>query len=243
MAERIDDLQYKGLKLIQDTNGFCFGIDSVLLAHMAKDAQSESTIDLCSGNGIIALLLAAKTHTPHITALEIQDAAAALAKRSAALNCLEERVEVVCGDLRRADALFKRGSFDVVTCNPPYMKNRCGLKNENEALLLARHEVMCTLDEVIGAAEYLLRPGGKLFLVHRPERLVDIFCTMRSHEIEPKRMQMVHSSYKKRANIVLVEGSYKGGRELKMLPPLYVYDENGSYTKEIDEIYERGQSV
>lgn len=243
MAERIDDLQYKGLKLIQDTDGFCFGVDAVLLAHMAKSAPSARTIDLCSGNGIVALLLAGKTDTPHITALEVQQRAAELARRSMSLNGLEERVDVVCADLKEADRLFARGSFDVVTCNPPYMKDTCGLKNENEALRIARHEVLCTLEDVIKAAAYLLRPGGKLFLVHRPERLVDIFTAMREYRIEPKRMQMVHPSCGKRANIVLVEGSAQGGRELKLLPPLYVYDENGNYTKEIDAIYERGYGM
>lgn len=240
MAERIDDLQYKGLRLVQDTDGFCFGVDAVLLAHLAKGAPSKRTIDLCSGNGIVAILLAGKTDTPDITALEIQHGAAELAQRSVSLNHLEGRVRVVCGDLKDAGKLFARGSFDVVTCNPPYMKDACGLKNENEAMRIARHEVLCTLEDVVRAAAYLLKPGGKFFLVHRPERLVDIFTTMREYKIEPKRMQMVHPSCGKKANIVLIEGASRGGRELKMLPPLYVYGENGCYSKEIDEIYERG---
>lgn len=243
MAERVDDLQYKGLRLIQDTDGFCFGVDAVLLAHMAKNTPSQNTIDLCSGNGIVALLLAGKTDTPHITALELQHSAADLARRSVALNGVEERVEVVCGDVKEVQKQFMRGSFDVVTCNPPYMKNTCGLKNENEARTIARHEVCCTLEDVVRAAAYLLRPGGKLFLVHRPERLVDIFTAMRESKLEPKRMQMVHPSCGKRANIVLIESSYMGGRELKLLEPLYVYDEAGNYTKEIDAIYERGYGM
>lgn len=138
--------------------------------------------------------MAGKTDTPHITALELQHSAADLARRSVALNGLEERVEVVCGDVKEAQKQFMRGSFDVVTCNPPYMKNTCGLKNENEARTIARHEVCCTLEDVVRAAAYLLRPGGKLFLVHRPERLVDIFTAMRESKLEPKRMQMVHPS-------------------------------------------------
>lgn len=240
MARRVDDLQYKGLKIIQDTDGFCFGVDAVLLANMAKTTASRKTIDLCSGNGIVALLLAGKTKTPKIYSLEIQQEAASMAAESVSLNGLDERVKVINDDLKNVSSIFGRGEFDVVTCNPPYMKNTCGLTNDNDALKIARHEIMCTLEDVIEAAAYLLKPGGKLYLVHRPERLVDIFCEMRKYKIEPKRMQMVHPSAGKRANIVLVEGAYMGGKELKMMEPLYVYDENGFYTKQIDEIYERG---
>lgn len=240
MAERIDDLQYKGLRLIQDTEGFCFGIDAVLLANAAKSASSAKTIDLCSGNGIVAILLAGKTNTKEIFALELQQKAAELAKRSVELNKLDERISVINDDIKNVYGIFKRGEFDVVTCNPPYMKNTCGLTNDKDALRIARHEVACTLEDVIAAAAYLLRPGGRLFLVHRPERLVDIFCEMRNNKIEPKRMQLVHPSAGKKANIAVIEGTYMGGRELKMAEPIYVYDENGNYTKQIDEIYERG---
>lgn len=237
---RIDDLQYKGLKIVQDSDGFCFGIDAVLLANMAKKARASKTIDLCSGNGIVALLLSGKTDTEKIYALELQREAASLAMQSVELNGLDGRVEVICDDLRNVQNIFSRGEFDVVTCNPPYVKNTCAITNDNDALKLARHEIACTLEDVIKAASYLLKPGGKLFLVHRPERLCDIFCVMREHKIEPKYMQMVHPCASKKPNIVLVEGAYMGGRELKMLEPLYVYDENGNYTKQIDEIYERG---
>lgn len=240
MAERIDDLQYKGLRLVQDSDGFCFGVDAVLLANMAKNTPSAKTLDMCSGNGIVAVLLAGKTSTPDIYALEIQPAAARLAEKSVELNGLGSRVHVICGDLNNAPDMFSRGEFDVITCNPPYMKNTCGLTNDNEALRIARHEVACTLEQVVEMSAYLLKPGGKLFLVHRPERLVDIFTSMRENKIEPKRMQMVHPSAGKKANIVLVEGVYMGRRELKLLAPLYVYDENGRYTKQIDDIYERG---
>ena len=240
MAERVDDLQYKGLKIIQDSDMFCFGVDAVLLANMASKTQSRKTLDMCSGNGIVALLLAGKTDTPDIYALEIQQKASQLARRSMEQNGLDGRVHVICGDLNNAPEMFSRGEFDVITCNPPYMKNTCGLTNENEAMRIARHEIACTLEQVVETAAYLLKPGGKLFLVHRPERLVDIFTSMRENRIEPKRMRMVHPSPKKKANIVLIEGAYMGGRELKMLEPLYVYDENGRYTKEIDDIYERG---
>ncbi len=243
MSRRIDDLQYKGLKIIQDSEGFCFGVDAVLLANMAKTATSKKTIDLCSGNGIVALLLAGKTQTEKIYALELQQKAASLAKESVELNNLSERVNVICDDLKNVRNIFERAEFDVVTCNPPYMKNTCGITNDNDALRLSRHEIACTLEDVIDAAAYLLKPGGKLFMVHRPERLVDIFCSMRERKIEPKYMQMVHPNASKKPNIVLVEGTYMGGRELKMLEPIYVYDENGKYTKQIDSIYERGCDI
>ena len=240
---RIDDLQYKGLKIVQDSDGFCFGVDAVLLANMAKKARSLKTIDLCSGNGIVALLLSGKTDTPKIYALELQKESASLAKQSVELNGLEGRMEVICDDLKNVENIFSRGEFDVVTCNPPYVKNTCAITNDKNALKLARHEIACTLEDVIKAAAYLLKPGGKLFLVHRPERLCDIFCAMREHKIEPKYMQMVHPCASKKPNIVLVEGAYMGGRELKMLEPIYVYDENGNYTKQFDEIYERGCEI
>lgn len=243
MAERIDDLQYKGLKIVQDTDGFCFGVDAVLLANMAKNARSKKTLDLCSGNGIVAILLAGKTDTKSIYALEIQQSAAQLAQKSIRLNGLQGRVSIICGDVKKIRDIFSPSEFDVITCNPPYMKNTCGLKNENEALRIARHEVLCSLEDVIEGAAYLLKPGGKLFLVHKPERLVDIFTLMRENKIEPKVLQMVHPSAGKKANIVLVEGAYMGGKELRMAEPIYVYDENGKYTKQIDDIYERGCKI
>lgn len=241
--ERLDDLQLGGLKIIQDTRGFCYGIDAVLLADFAKAAPSSATLDLCSGNGIVALLLAGKTMANKIVGLEIQSDAAQLAKRSIALNHLEERVRMVCGDVKDAVRLFGKASFDVVTCNPPYMSGGCGLTNAADAKAIARHEILCTLEDVISAACQLLRPGGRLYMVHRPERLVDLLYLMRSFGLEPKRLRLVHPSAHRRANLVLVEGIRQGGRELKMLPPLYVYGEDGEYTEEIYRIYGRERTT
>lgn len=239
--ERIDDLQVAGLKIIQDTRGFCYGLDAVLLADFAKSASSHATLDLCSGNGIVALLLAGKTETAKIIGLEIQTGAVHMAQRSIALNGLKGRVEMVCGDVKNAVQLFDKASFDAVTCNPPYMPGGCGLLNGTDAKAVARHEILCTLEDIVVAANQLLSPGGKLFIVHRPQRLVDLLTLMREYHIEPKRLRMVHPTAQKRANLVLVEGARQGGRELKMLPPLYVHDKNGAYTEEIHQIYGWGR--
>lgn len=237
--EQIDDLQYKGFKIISDKNSFRFGIDAVLLANMAKGAVSDNTIDLCSGGGIVPILLAAKTKTKNIVGLEIQKNLSDMAKRSVMLNNLTDRVEMICADLKEADKLFCKSSFDVVTVNPPYKVSGSGIVSKNDGMAICRHEILCSLEDVIKAAAYLLKPGGRLYMVHRPERLADIFVTMRALKIEPKFMQMVHPSVKKRANIVLIQGSYMGGRELKILEPLYVYDQYGNYTDEILKIYDR----
>lgn len=237
--ERIDDLQLGGLKIIQDTRGFCFGIDAVLLADFAKDAISQNTLDLCSGNGIVAILLAGKTATPHIHALEIQAGATKLAKRSIELNGLSDRITAVCADARNAPKIFKGNSFDVITCNPPYMPLRDGLHNISDSKAIARHEIACTLEDIISVSSQLLRIKGKLFLVHRPSRLVDIISLMRRYKIEPKRIRMVHPSPDKNANIVLIEGVRHGGCELIMMPPLFVHDKNGGYSDEINRIYGR----
>ena len=242
-GERLDDLQRNGYKIIQDPGRFCFGMDAVLLSGFAKVKPGERVVDLGTGTGIIPILLEARSKGASFTGLEIQPESADMASRSVQLNDLQERVHIVNGDIKEAVQIFGAASCHVVTSNPPYMTAQHGLQNPDQPKAIARHEVLCTLEDVIKAAAYLLRPGGKLFLVHRPERLVDIFTAMREHRIEPKRMQMVHPSCGKRANIVLIEGSAQGGRELKLLPPLYVYDENGNYTKEIDAIYERGYGM
>lgn len=237
--ERIDDLQFHGLKIIQNPHTFCFGIDAVLLADFAAGAHSAATLDLCSGNGIVPILLAGKTNTPRLCGLEIQPDIATMATRSIELNSLQKRVSMVCANATQAANIFGKGSFDVVTCNPPYMPHGGGLVNADDAKTIARHEIYCTLEDIIAVSYQLLKPGGKLFMVHRPERLVDILSLMRQYRIEPKRLQMVHPSVGKKANIMLIEGLYHGGKELKMMPPLYVYDQNGYYSNEINAIYGR----
>ncbi len=243
--ERVDDLQTKsGYRLIQNPDWFCFGVDAVLLAAFAQKAIKPKTkvLDMCTGNGIIPILLCEKTEATHIFGIEIQEAVAEMATRSIKLNGLEERVSIVEGDLENSAEIFGKAVFDAVCCNPPYKENYGGLKNQTDTLTIARHEIFCSLRGIIESAEKLLKPGGKLCLIHRPERLADIFCIMREYRIEPKRLRMVHPSPNKTATMVLVEGAKHGRSKLFLEPPLYVHKEDGSYTDEIEEIYGRVQN-
>ncbi len=237
-GEVLDDLQ-NGFFIIQKADGFKFGVDAVLLADFAKDAPSKMTLDLCTGTGIVPVLLAAKTKTPAICGIEIQEEIADMAKRSVEYNKLTDRIEIKCGDLKNASEIYGKGIFDKITCNPPYMKRGAGITNDADTQTVSRHEVACTLEDVIKAASELLVPKGRFFMVHRPGRIADIMCLMRKYKIEPKKLRFVHPSPYKAANMVLVEGMLQGGEELKMLPPLYVYNENGDYSEEIDIIYGR----
>lgn len=240
--ERVDDLQTpNGYRLIQNPEWFCFGVDAVLLADFAAGTIKPKTniLDMCTGNGIIPVLLCQKTEMTQISGIEIQTAVAEMAKRSVLLNDLQERVSIVEGDLYDAAKIFGKASFDAVCCNPPYKENHGGLKNANDSVTIARHEILCNLEGIIGSAEKVLKPCGKLYLIHRPERLADIFCLMRSHKIEPKRLRMIHPSPSKTATMVLVEGAKHGRPKLFLEPPLYVHDENGEYTDEIEQIYNR----
>jgi len=237
--EILDDLQLDGLYVIQKKNGFKFGIDAVLLSDFAKDTPSRSTLDLCTGTGIIPILLSAKTKTPKICGLEIQPHIADMAQRSVVYNNLSEKVEIKCGDLKDATNIYPKGSFDKITCNPPYMKNNSAVKNEADTLTISRHEIMCTLEDVISVSSKLLRPKGRFYMVHRPSRLADIIYLMRTYKIEPKKLRFVAPSEGKAPNLLLIEGMRDGGAEMKVLPTLYVYDENGNYTEEIDIIYNR----
>ena len=233
--ERIDDLQYKGLKIIQNKDGFCFGIDAVLLANFAKNMKRKNlVVDLCTGTGIVAILLSGKTDAKKIIGVEIQPESAEMAKRSVSLNSLQDRVEIINQDLKKLKTVIEAGSVDTVTVNPPYMKAGSAIVNDENKLSIARHEVCCTLDDVIKESARILKTNGEFFMVHKPERLVDIFCTMRKYKIEPKRIRFVHPSVDKPANIVLIEGTRDGKEFLKFEKSLYVY-ENGEYT---DEIYE-----
>ena len=239
-GERLETLQYGDLRILQKEKAFHYGTDAVLLADFAAPRARERMLDLGTGTGVIALLMASRQENARCVALEIQPEMADMAARSVHLNALQERIEVRCADFCQAHRELGCEKYTLAVCNPPYGKAGSVLLSQTEPLRIARHEVACTLEQVVEMSAYLLKPGGKLFLVHRPERLVDIFTSMRENKIEPKRMQMVHPSAGKKANIVLVEGVYMGGRELKLLAPLYVYDENGRYTKQIDDIYERG---
>ena len=235
--ERVDDLQRNGLKIIQKTDGFCFGMDAVLLSGFAHVKRGEKVLDMGTGTGIIPLLLSAKTEGKHYTALEIQEEIAKMASRSVAINHLEEKIEIVNGDIKEASRIFGAASFDVVTTNPPYMNDSHGLKNPTEVKAISRHEVLCTLEDVVREGAKVLKPGGRMYMVHRPHRLIEIITTMKQYKLEPKRMCLVHPFKDKEANMVLIEAVRGGGSWLKVEAPIVVYKEPGVYTDEIYSIY------
>ena len=240
--ERIDDLQTpSGLRLIQNPDWFCFGVDAVLLSDFATKTikANARVLDMCSGNGIIPILLTEKSSASHIDGLEIQSPVAEMASRSVCLNELKIKITITTGDLKNAAEIYGKCVFDNVTCNPPYKEASGGLKNSTDAVTIARHEICCCLEDIIESAEKVLKPYGKLCLIHRPERLADILCLMRSHRIEPKRLRFVHPSPGKVATMILVEGAKHGNPKLFLDPPLYVHDSDGNYTDEIQRIYGR----
>lgn len=235
--ERIDDLQRNGYQIIQDPNRFCFGMDAVLLSSFAKAKEGDSVLDLCTGTGIIPILMEAKTKADKFAALEIQEDSADMARRSVLLNHLEEKIDIVTGDVKEADTLFKAASFDVITCNPPYMTGQHGLRNKDEAKTIARHEVLCTLEDVIRVSAKLLKPGGNFFMVHRPFRLSEIMVLLHQYKLEPKRMQLVYPYVDKEPNMVLIEANRGGKPRLTVEKPLIVYKEPGIYMPEIYDVY------
>ena len=235
--ERLDDLQRNGLKIIQKTDGFCFGMDAVLLSGFASVKPGERALDLGTGTGIIPLLLSAKTKGDHFTGLEIQTEIMKMAQRSVALNGLEKKIDIIQGDIKEASRIFGAASFDVVTSNPPYMNDAHGLKNPGDVKAISRHEVLCTLEDVVREGTKALKPGGRFYMVHRPHRLAEIITVMRQYKLEPKRMKFVHTFADKDANMVLIEAVRGGGAWLKLEPPVIVYKEPGVYTDEIYEIY------
>lgn len=235
--ERLDDLQRNNLKIIQKTDGFCFGMDAVLLSGFALVKEGEQVLDLGTGTGIIPLLLSAKTRGKHFSALEIQEEIADMAARSVSINHLEEKIKIVKGDIKEASRIFGAASFDVVTTNPPYMDDSHGLKNPAEIKAISRHEVLCTLEDVVREGAKVLKPGGRMYMVHRPHRLIEILETMTKYKLEPKRMKFVHPFRDKEANMVLIESVRGGGAFLKLEAPIVVYKEPGVYTDEIYDIY------
>lgn len=282
-GERIDDLQRNGLRILQDPARFCFGMDAVLLASYVQMKKARRALDLGTGNGILPLLLSARTDCAHLTGLEIQPASADLAARSVALNGLEDRISIVQGDIREAGRLFKAASFDFITCNPPYRPAGTGrvsgkkqvavasaaegeiqaagtgrvpgqdqltgidqsAENGGKADLLesfdpraiARHELLCTLDDVVSAAAKLVRPGGHFYLVHRPLRLAEILTKLTLAGLEPKRMRLVYPHVDEAPNMVLLDCVRGGAPELRVEPPLIVYEKDGSYTPELRRLY------
>lgn len=236
--ERIDDLQYKDLKIIQNKNGFCFGIDAVLLSDFATNIKDNSTVvDLCTGTGIVAILTEAKTKARKIYAVEIQEEIAEMANRSVVLNNQQDKIEIINEDLNKLDNVIEKSSIDAITVNPPYKKVGCGIINELNTKTISRHEVLCTLEDIIRVSSIMLKDMGSLYMIHKTERLVDVLSEMRKAGIEPKRIRFIHPTYNKAPNLFMVEGMKNAGAFLKIENPIYVYDEKGKYTDTINEIY------
>ena len=235
--ERIDDLQRNGYRIIQNSEKFCFGMDAVLLSGFARVKTGARVLDMGTGTGIIPILLEGKTKAAHLTGLEIQEESADMARRSILLNHLEKKIDIVTGDIKEAGNLFQAASFDVITCNPPYMIGQHGIANPDTPKAIARHEVLCTLEDVVKNAALLLKPGGYFFMVHRPFRLAEIITMMTKYKLEPKRMQLVHPYVDKEPNMVLIEGCRGGKSRMTVEKPLIVYKEQNEYTDDIYEIY------
>ena len=236
-GERLDDLQCRGYHIIQDPARFCFGMDAVLLSGFAKAKKGETVLDLGTGTGIIPILMAAKTESERFTALEIQEESADMARRSIILNQLEEKVQVVTGDIKDASKIFGASSFHVITTNPPYMIGTHGENSPMEAKAIARHEVLCTLDDILRESARLLMPKGRFYMVHRPFRLAEILSKMVEYRIEPKRLRLVYPYIDKEPNMILIEGLRGGKSRMTVEPPLIVYKEPGIYTDEIYKLY------
>lgn len=235
--ERLDDLQRNGYKIIQNPNKFCFGIDAVLLSDFADIKKGSRVLDLGTGTGILPILLAAKTEAKSFEGLEIQEESADMARRSVAYNGLQELIHITTGNIAEASSLFGCSSFDAVVTNPPYMNDKHGLKNPDMAKAIARHEILCSLEDVVRESSRVLQPKKSLFMVHRPFRLAEIFQTLQKHHMEPKRMRLIHPYLKKEPNMVLIEAVKDGNPMIKIEPPLIVYKSPGVYTKEILELY------
>lgn len=235
--ERLDTLQRSGYVIIQNPEKFCFGMDAVLLSGFAKAGKGSRVLDLGTGTGIIPILMEAKTKALHLTGLEIQEESADMARRSVQLNGLTGKIDIVTGDIKEAGRLFPAASFDVITCNPPYMIGQHGLTNPDAPKAIARHELLCTLEDVLQAASVLLRPGGHFYMVHRPFRLAEILNGCVQYKLEPKRMQLVYPYVDKEPNMVLLEAVRGGRPRMTVEKPLIVYQAPGVYTPEIYDIY------
>lgn len=235
--ERLDELQRKGYRIIQNPEKFCFGMDAVLLTGFASAKKGEKILDLGTGTGIIPILMEAKSEAAHLTGLEIQEESADMARRSVILNHLEDKIDIVTGDIKEADTLFASASFDVITCNPPYMIGNHGLVNPEGPKAIARHEILCTLEDVIKNTAKLLKPRGRFYMVHRPFRLAEIMTIMSKYKLEPKRMRLVYPYIDKEPNMVLIEAVRGGNSRMQVEKPLIVYERPGVYMPEIYKIY------
>ena len=238
--ERIDDLEYEGLKIIQNEKEFCFGVDSVLLSDFAKDIRNNSTVvDMGTGTGIISILLSKKTNASKIIAVEIQEQMCDMARRSVDLNGLEEKIEVINEDIKDLEKVIGFETVDAIVTNPPYKKIGSGIKNEKESKSISRHEILCNIEDIIRVSSRLLKDNGSIYIVHRPERLVDVICALKKYRLEPKKLRMVEPKKSKAPNIFLIKATKNAGEFLKVEKSLVVYEENGEYTDEILEIYNK----
>lgn len=239
-SERIDDLEFKGLKIIQDKKGFCFGIDSVLLSDFAKNLKKDSkVIDLGTGTGIINILLSGKTDASSFVGVEIQQDVAEMAERSIKLNYLEDKIKIINENITKLKNIYKPNSFDVVVTNPPYKKINTGVINNENKKIISRHEITASLQDFIHISSYLLKDYGEFYMVHRPERLVDIFSIMRLEKIEPKLIKFVYPNKNKKTNLVLIKGIKRENPFLEFDKNLYIYNDDGTYTEEILKIYNK----
>lgn len=238
--ERIDDLEFKGLKMIQNTEGFCFGIDSILLSDFAKQIKKGAKVlDLGTGTGIIATLLCGKTELSEIIGIEVQEEVADMAKRSIQLNHLEDRFKIIQDNILNLNNHFEKNTFDVIVTNPPYKKEATGIQNEDTKKLISRHEIEANLEDFIKISKDMLKDKGEFYIVYRPERLVDLVSLMRKYKIEPKKIRFVYSNVNAVSKLVLVQGVKNARPFLKLEPNLYIYDDNGNYTEEILKIYHK----
>ncbi|WP_416175749.1 tRNA1(Val) (adenine(37)-N6)-methyltransferase [Clostridium sp.] len=237
--ETLDDLQLNGIHIIQKKCSFRFGVDAVLLANFVKVESNMSVIDLCSGTGIVSFIIIGKKNAKYVTGIEIQDNMVDMAKRSVLLNNMTKRLKFFHGDISDLNLLKTFPKYDIVTVNPPYKLKNSGIINRDDKNAIARHEILCTLEDVVKASKILLKENGRLYMIHRPDRLVDIMYLMREYKIEPKFIRMVHPSFGKPPNMVLIEGRNNGGKFLKWGSPLYIHSKDGGYTEEIEKIYGR----
>ena len=238
--ERIDDLEYKGLKIIQKNKGFCFGIDAVLLSDYAKEIKNNSKVlDLGTGTGILSILLTGKTNLSKIYGIELQKDIADMARRSVVLNELQNKIEILNIDINDLENKFEINSFDAIVTNPPYKNENTGKINDNEYKYISRHETTANLSDFIKISFRMLKDKGSLYMVHRPERLADIIYELRANKLEPKNIRFVYSNINKEPKLVLIKAVKNANSFLKVDKPLFVYDEKGNYTEEILKIYNK----
>lgn len=238
--ERIDDLEYKGLKMIQNKEGFCFGIDSILLSDFARNIRKGTKVlDLGTGTGIIATLLCEKTELSEITGIEVQEEVYDMAKRSIQLNHLEDRFKIIQDNILNLNKYFEKNTFDAIVTNPPYKKKETGIQNEDTRKLISRHEIEASIEDFVKISKEMLKDKGEFYIVYRPERLVDLLSIMRKNKIEPKKIRFVYSNIQAVSKLVLVQGVKNAKPFLKLEPNLYIYDEKGNYTDEILKIYHK----